>query len=92
LQNDVSSKNARSKKHAVHRTVNTSDKGTEKYRKRSHRFGNSHHQPSKRSHFNPPVCTLVNLKRISRRIGLLVEPAGLPFLVTAPADRLEKVA
>jgi hypothetical protein len=30
--------------------------------------------------------------RQRRRLGLLVELAGLPFRVLAPADRLEKVA
>src|SRR6478672_5752178 len=48
LQTDVNvgsnSENARPKKRAGRRTVNSSDKGTEKYRKRCHRFGNSHHQ------------------------------------------------
>jgi transcription antitermination factor NusG len=30
--------------------------------------------------------------RPRRRLGLLVELAGLPFRVTAPADKLEKIA
>lgn len=43
LQSDVdigsNSKNARPKKRAGRRAINPSDKGTEKYRKRRHRFG-----------------------------------------------------
>jgi transcription antitermination factor NusG len=38
------------------------------------------------------VAKISNVRRVSRRLGLLVEMTRLPFRVAVPADRLEKVA
>jgi transcription antitermination factor NusG len=38
------------------------------------------------------LAKIRNIRRLHKRVGALVELAGLPFRVTVSADRLEKVA